>query len=83
LSKFVGEFNEKDLPIIKDQWRNLTIDRLEEVLKRPYQIDVFKKNNFYFLFKMYSFRVLLKLISHLILMVKMKNFIFCKLIISY
>jgi len=46
LSKFIGEFNEKDLPIIKDQWRNLTIDRLEEVLKRPYQIDVFKKISF-------------------------------------
>jgi len=29
------------MPIIKDQWRNLMIDRLEEVLQRPYQIDVF------------------------------------------
>jgi hypothetical protein len=29
------------MPIIKDQWRNLMIDRLEEVLERPYQIDVF------------------------------------------
>jgi hypothetical protein len=83
LSKFVGEFNEKDLPIIKDQWRNLTIDRLEEVLERPYQIDVFKKKIIFISYLMYSFRVLLKLISHLILMVKMKNFIFCKLIISY
>ncbi|CAF5056398.1 unnamed protein product, partial [Rotaria sp. Silwood1] len=42
LTKFIGECNEKDLPIIKDQWRNLMIDRLEEELKRPYQIDVFK-----------------------------------------
>ena len=41
LTKFVGECNEKDLPILKDQWRNLVIDRLEEVLERPYQIDVF------------------------------------------
>ncbi|CAF3651634.1 unnamed protein product [Rotaria sp. Silwood1] len=39
LTKFIGECNEKDLPIIKDQWRNLMIDRLEEELKRPYQID--------------------------------------------
>ncbi|CAF1064698.1 unnamed protein product [Adineta steineri] len=39
LTNFVGECNEKDLPIIKDQWRNLMIDRLEEVLHRPYQID--------------------------------------------
>jgi stalled ribosome rescue protein Dom34 len=41
LTKFVGECNEKDLPIIKDQWRNLMIDRLEEALERPYQIEVF------------------------------------------
>ncbi|CAF1151456.1 unnamed protein product [Rotaria sordida] len=39
LTKFIGECNEKDLPIIKDQWRNLMIDRLEEELKRPYEID--------------------------------------------
>ncbi|UJR31972.1 hypothetical protein I4U23_019445 [Adineta vaga] len=39
LNKFVGECNEKDLPIIKDQWRNLMIDRLEEALERPYQIE--------------------------------------------
>lgn len=40
LTKFVGECNEKDLPIIKDQWRNLMIERLEETLERPYQIEV-------------------------------------------
>ena len=40
LMKFVGECNEKDLPIIKDQWRNMMIERLEEALERPYLIDV-------------------------------------------
>ena len=40
LMKFVGECNEKDLPILKDQWRNLMIERLEENLERPYQIEV-------------------------------------------
>ncbi|CAF0922159.1 unnamed protein product [Adineta ricciae] len=39
LNKYVGECNEKDLPIIKDQWRNVMIDRLEEALERPYQIE--------------------------------------------
>ena len=29
------------MPIIKDQWRTLMIDRLEIALERPYQIDVF------------------------------------------
>jgi len=54
LTKFVGECNEKDLPIIKDQWRNLMIDRLEEALERPYQIEVFKEN-FSFSFVIYLF----------------------------
>ena len=41
LTKFVGECNEKDIPFIKDQWRNLMIDRLEEALEQPYKIEVF------------------------------------------
>ena len=40
LTKFIGEYNEKNLPIIKDQWRNIMINRLEDVLQRPYQIEV-------------------------------------------
>jgi len=40
LSKYIGECNEKDVPIIKDQWRTIVIDRLEEILGRPYQIEV-------------------------------------------
>jgi hypothetical protein len=40
LTKFVGECNEKDLPMIKDEWRTIMIERLEEVLERPYRIDV-------------------------------------------
>ena len=45
LTKFVGECNEKDLPILKDQWRNLMIERLEEKLERPYQIEVERMNS--------------------------------------
>jgi hypothetical protein len=29
--------------MIKDQWRNMMIERLEEALERPYQIEVFTK----------------------------------------
>lgn len=38
----MSECQEKDLPIIKDQWRNLMTEQLEEVLEEPYRIDVIR-----------------------------------------